>query len=498
MVEKIRFGGEWSAKKTIAAILFGAIIFVFALWGVRPANMGDAADGVAAIVNDRPISISEFRSQVEQVEQNARMRFDSLPAAQRNAQMARLRQQVLENMIISEVIYQSAHKKGVIASDSEVRDQILQIPFFQENGRFLGDRYRLFLQNRRLSAEDFEREIRKRIVTERLQELFIGSSAPAQAELKRNHLLANYKLNLRFAEITPGDYNKLSSIGDAEVRTYLEQHKSEVESYYKDNLIEFSDPEKYHAKEIVIRIDEKRSEAEAKKIADEVHKQLTPQNFAKLAAKYSEDPGDKTKGGDLGELERGSQTPQFEAAALALSPGQISVPLKIQGAYHLIYLVNKKAGGKRPLEQVQSLIAKKLLSRSREPEVLAKLRETVEKREPKEVEAYLATAGLKWKETGDFDLSSAMIPKLGESKDLIPLILKQGRKGGLIRQVIPYQGSSLILNVVGWREEPDKTTDDVEGLDRMVAYRKAEGAFDSWIRDEEARASIQRNNRISQ
>ena len=54
MVEK-----KFNVKKWVAAILFGAIIIVFALFGVRPDKYGDAAGGVAATVNDNAISIAE-------------------------------------------------------------------------------------------------------------------------------------------------------------------------------------------------------------------------------------------------------------------------------------------------------------------------------------------------------------------------------------------------------------------------------------------------------
>src|SRR5689334_22136197 len=113
MVEKIRFGGEWSLKKWVAAILFGAIIAVFALWGVRSPDMGDAAGGVAAVVNDRTIALAEYRNQVEQVEQNARQRMEGIPEAQRRAITAGLRSRVMEQMIMAELMFQAADNRGV-------------------------------------------------------------------------------------------------------------------------------------------------------------------------------------------------------------------------------------------------------------------------------------------------------------------------------------------------------------------------------------------------
>lgn len=495
MVEKFRLGGAWSLKKWFAAVLFGIIILVFTFWGISPSSLGDAAGGVAAVVNDRSISVSEFRNQAEQVEHNARSRFDALPESQRKAMTTELRRRVLDQLIMTEVIYQAAAKRGVTASDGEVKDQILQIPFLQENGRFMGERYRMFLKNMNLSAEDFERQIRKQIVTEKLQELFVGSAAPTREELRLNRLLANQKVSLRFAEIAKEGMARLAIAGSAEVADFAAKHADQISAYYKDNLINYTEPEKYHARDILIRIDQKRPEAEARKQIEELAKQATPKNFAALAAKHSEDPGSKAKGGDLGERPKGSLLADFEQAALALKPGEVSAPVKLEGGYHLIYLVSRTDGGTKPLETVKNDIARTLMAESKRSEVVDELTQAIQKGGKKAFDGWLAKAGVKWQESGEFDLSSTVIPKLGDAKDVMPFILEQGRKTGLVPRLIPYRGGYLAVDITAWHQAPDSDP-EVEGLDRMVAYRKAEGAIEAWAREAEARASIQKNQQV--
>lgn len=73
-----------------------------------------------------------------------------------------------------------------------------------------------------------------------------------------------------------------------------------------------------------------------KKIAQGVLPQVNAGNFAAMAAKYSSDPGSKTRGGDLGVFEKTQMVPQFGNAVAALKPGQISGLVETPYGYHII------------------------------------------------------------------------------------------------------------------------------------------------------------------
>lgn len=84
-------------------------------------------------------------------------------------------------------------------------------------------------------------------------------------------------------------------------------------------------------------------EAEALARIEEIKKELDAgADFAELAKKYSEDEGTAQKGGDLGWFQRGQMVKEFEEAAFALQPGQVSGPVRSQYGFHIIKLEDRK------------------------------------------------------------------------------------------------------------------------------------------------------------
>ncbi len=108
-----------------------------------------------------------------------------------------------------------------------------------------------------------------------------------------------------------------------------------------------------------------KTDAEAEEIrqkAEDVLKQAKKgAKFEDLAKKYSEDPGTKDKGGDLGWITQGQTVPEFEKTAFGLDKGRISDLVKTQYGFHIIKVLDKENAHTKPFEEVKDSIKTPLL-----------------------------------------------------------------------------------------------------------------------------------------
>jgi len=92
--------------------------------------------------------------------------------------------------------------------------------------------------------------------------------------------------------------------------------------------------------------------ARARATAEDVLRQLNEGGeFAVLARRYSEDPGSREHGGDLGWFRRGRMVRTFEDMAFSLRPGQISPIVETEFGYHIIRL-DRVRGGERQARHI--------------------------------------------------------------------------------------------------------------------------------------------------
>lgn len=170
---------------------------------------------------------------------------------------------------------------------------------------------------------------------------------------------AEVKLGLRRA-IREVLVKSLVNVKTAEIAGSLPDLNSLAMERYMVNTAAYTEPEAIHVSHILFseEIDgvtpKQRADRALAKIKDGAE-------FAELAKIESDDKGTKSQGGELqGWSARGQFVQQFEDAAFALKPGEISAPVRTRYGYHIIKLLERREPRRRPFEEVKDDILKNL------------------------------------------------------------------------------------------------------------------------------------------
>lgn len=121
--------------------------------------------------------------------------------------------------------------------------------------------------------------------------------------------------------------------------------RREIEEFYntmKDSLPELK--ETVDLSHILLEI---KAGSESERVAREkidalLQRVKQGEKFEDLCRQYSEDPGNKDRGGEIGFMQRGDFVPEFEEVAFLLEPGEISDIVKTRFGFHIIQCIDRK------------------------------------------------------------------------------------------------------------------------------------------------------------
>ncbi|WP_112661674.1 peptidylprolyl isomerase [Microvirga flavescens] len=187
---------------------------------------------------------------------------------------------------------------------------------------------------------------------------------PNMPEPQKRDLLIGYMIDLKLganaaaaAKIydTPDFARKLAYNQD---KTLLDEYLAleakkavtpeAAKKLYDETVKGMTPEEEVRARHILVE-----NEDDAKKVFARVK---GGEDFAKVAAEVSKDPGSKTDGGDLGFFTKDRMVEPFAEAAFKLQPGQISEPVKSQFGWHVIKLEEKRTKPAPSLEEMKEQV----------------------------------------------------------------------------------------------------------------------------------------------
>ncbi|MEO6238167.1 MAG: peptidylprolyl isomerase [Vicinamibacterales bacterium] len=373
-----------------------AIVVVSFVLLYIPSFMDDGATGAAgnAVVADvegHEITATQFRRVYQQQMQAYRQSYGANVDDKLLKQLG-IDQRIVQQMIQEEASLAEARRLGIKAGDAEVRERILALPAFQENGQFIGDqRYRqlLRMQSPPMRPDEFEDQIRRSIVAEKLQAALTGWMTVADADVVNEFKKRNERVKVQVVNFPADKFREGTVASDAEVAKHFDDHKEsyrigekrkvryltidqealrqratvtgqQIERAYNDNIQQYSQPEQVRASHILLKT-EGKDDAAVKKQAEDLLAQIKKgANFAELAKKNSQDEVSAAKGGDLDFFNKGQMVPEFDKVAFSLTPGQMSDLVKSSFGYHIIKVTDKKAAATKTLDEVRPQIEDQL------------------------------------------------------------------------------------------------------------------------------------------
>lgn len=375
-----RYAYSWATR-----VILGLIILVFVFWGVGTGLF--ATVHPIATVNGHRILAEQVDHRVAKIEQNLQTMYG--PKALKLFKQINLRQEVLDSLIDEQVINAEAQRIGIHISKAELQQKIASQRAFQVDGQFDFQRYRAELRAHGMAPKDYETAMRTQMVQNVLKQMVEHAVNVSESEARHTYDLRNETLSVAYIEIPYSNFTGKISPTAEQVKKYYEANRDsfrepakikiayihyqpsvlaatfnptdkQIDRFYKDNLkSRFTHREEADASHILIQAApnasaklQQQAKAKAEKILEQLKKGA---NFAELARKYSQDPGTKDQGGELGYFTRDEMVKAFSDAVFSMKPGQIRIVRSVYG-YHVVKLNSIKPAHTETLAEAKPQI----------------------------------------------------------------------------------------------------------------------------------------------
>ena len=366
-----------------AIVVIIAIVFIF--WGVGT-NMNDNPNALA-VVNGKEIPYRDFQQSYERAIESYKQQFGGqMPPG--FLESIGLKEQVLDQLIQSELLRQGAESIGMRISKEAIQRKIKEMAVFNNNGRFDLANYKTVLERNKLSPTSFEAGIQNDLLMNRVLDA-LGSFSVVPAQEVRNWIdYVEQEVKLVYAAVNTEGYIAQVKVADDALADwyetvkqnykiapqakllYLSFHSNDdlkqvavsddaVRAYYQEHTETYNPPEKRRARHILLKAGAEDSpeakaarKAEAEKILAQIKK---GGDFSQLASQFSED-STNIKGGDLGFFGRGQMVQPFEDSVFGLKKGEVSGVVETPFGYHIIKLEEIMPAKTQTLEEVSDAI----------------------------------------------------------------------------------------------------------------------------------------------
>ncbi len=382
--------------KLLMTVMMLLIIPSFILVGINGFDRAGERSATVAQVDGRSITQQEWDAAHRVEVDRLRSSMPSLDPQLLDSPEAKYA--TLERLVRDRVVEAAAKKMHLTASDQrlarDLRDNPTIAALRKPDGTLDIERYKQLVGSQGMTPEMFEARVRNDIALRQVLAGVTGSglTVPSVADVSLNAYFERREVQV--ARFNTSDFAAKVSLTDAQVEQYYKDNPAmfqapeqanaeyvvldldsirktvtpsaeEVKTYFEQNAGRFGAQEERRASHILINAPKSASESErqkAKAKADELLVQVkkSPESFAEVAKKNSQDPGSAVNGGDLDFFAKGAMVKPFEEAAFSLSKGDISPVVETEFGHHIIRLTDVKAPKQKSFEEMRPEIETEL------------------------------------------------------------------------------------------------------------------------------------------
>lgn len=371
-------------KGTVAVIVIIIFVVPLVLFGVEQLFVGSAGGAGAASVNGEQISQGKFQRELLLEKQQRQQRFNLEPNSPQLDDSI-VAGPVLKRMARRLALYQAATTGGMGASKDVLWKQIAEIDAFKTDGKFDYDLFKSQISSNSLyTTSSFLEALGLDLVLGHVNTGVSGSSFVTEQELALLASITQQKRTFYSVKIPKENVSDVDA-SEEEVATHYQENTSryvepetmtieyvelslndlaeavsvkavDIQAAYDTEVSDFVVDPAYQVAHILLTTEDGRDA----KVSEITAKLANKEDFSALAKMYSEDPGSKDNGGDLGEMIADSYPTEFVAAAQALSVGSVSGAVTTDAGVHFIKLLEKTNAEPPTFEDRKESIARQI------------------------------------------------------------------------------------------------------------------------------------------
>lgn len=356
-------------QRVMQLVLLVLILPSFVLIGVSGYSSYVSGDSDIVKVGDNAITSQEFdrarRMQLDEMQRNNPSGFDLA-----QADSVESRRMLLESLIDQRVQIEVATAARFNVSDTALRDNIANMPEFQENGAFSPTLYSQVLASAGINTRDFEQSQRGQLALQRVLGPVAASTAMLPSVMNQLEVALTEERGVRTRSFLVRDFESKVRISDEDLQTWYEANKQSLElpqqikieylllneaaastdlptfteeqlkQYYEQNKARYVQPGRVNISHILVILPAGASDAEreaaqakARELAEKA--QADKADFAQLARENSQDEGSARDGGELGWISKGAWPAVLENAIFALKKGDVSGVIEGPNGFHI-------------------------------------------------------------------------------------------------------------------------------------------------------------------